>query len=130
MTDNIADYGDFKIFLKPDGMTSKELRDGASKMTLEATRRQKMFDNGILSKTAYKAYEQAQTLNLATLYAKYILEGWEGEFIGEELGEFTAEKAAAILGKEENAALFLDLIEVAKVLAEKQNEIDEAEIKN
>jgi len=134
MTITEIDYGDFKINVQIENLESRELKDAASKIGMETSRRERMFTNKIISKEAFRAYEKEASFKLSKLYATYIIFGWTGKFKGDDLGKYDIEKAAKLLSEPMNLPLLLDIIEVVKALvekdAEKENEIDGEEIKN
>lgn len=130
IVDSEIDYGDFKIFINVDGLDSKEARDSATKISMNIGRREKMYDNDIISKKVFNADLKSATTELVNVYAKYFISGWEGKLRDKPLGDYTVEAATELLAATDNAYLFSDIVACIGAIKEKKEKLDEEEIKN
>lgn len=125
----VLDYYDFKIEIQPAAKNRGFIAD-LSKIQQKYARKRRMVELGVLSDEAGEKIGQEQQSDLAGLYAKHIITGWNGlKYKGKNLS-YSQENATKFFSDPENDLLFADLMEQSADQSNFAEEAKESEEKN
>lgn len=131
MTDYIQlDYIDFKINIKSGVARNRPLTTAIQGIQRKYARKEDMAEKGLLSQEAAKELGKQKTQDIAEAYAQYVVVGWEGEYNGKNLGDYSVSACIDLLSNPENDALFSDIIDQSIQAQNDANKTEEKEIKN
>lgn len=131
MTDYIQlDYIDFKINIKSGVARNRPLATAIQGIQRKYARKEDMAEKGLLSQDAAKELGKQKTRDIAEAYAQYVVVGWEGEYKGKKLDDYSVNSCIDLLSNPENDALFSDIIDQSIQAQNDANKTEEKEIKN